>query len=104
MTVFDETNLRHELVEAVGDEMVGDADGVGDDGERGVDRAGRDEEAGVDDVEIVELVGFAIRIEDGGCGIVAEAEGTVLVAYAFEGDALFEIGMEGDGGIGVAGA
>ena len=42
-------------------------------------------------------------VEDGGCGVVAEAEGAVLVAYAFEGNALFEVGVEGDGGVGVAG-
>lgn len=34
---------------------------------------------------------------------MAEAEGAVLVAYAFERDALFEVGVEGDGGVGVAG-
>ena len=84
--------------------MVGDADGVGDDGEGGIDGAGGDEEAGVDDVEVVELVGFAMDVEDRGCRIVAEADGSVLVAYAFEGDALFEVGVEGDGGLGVASA
>lgn len=34
---------------------------------------------------------------------MAEAEGSVLVAYAFEGDAFFEVGVEGDGSVGVAG-
>ena len=83
--------------------MVGYADGVGDDGEGGVDGAGGGEEAGVDYVEVFELVGFAVDVEDRGGGVVAEAEGAVLVADAFEGDALFEVGVEGDGGVGVAG-
>jgi hypothetical protein len=83
--------------------VVGYADGVGDDGQGRVDGAGRDEEAGVDYVEVVELVGFAVDVEDRGCGIVAEADGAVLVAYAFQRDSLFEVGVEGDGGVGVAG-
>ena len=48
-------------------------------------------------------MGFAVDVEDGGCGVVAEAEGAVLMAYAFQGDAFFEVGVEGDGGFGVAG-
>ena len=91
------------LGEDLGEEVIGYADGVGDDGEGGVDGAGGGKEAGVDYVEVVELVGFAVDVEDGGGGVVAEAEGAVLVAYAFEGDALFEVGVEGDGGVGVAG-
>jgi hypothetical protein len=47
-------------------------------------------------------VGFAVDVEDGGGGICAEADCAVLVAYAFEGDALFEVGVEGDGSVGVA--
>ena len=86
------------------EQVVGYADGVGDDGEGWVDGAGGGEEAGVDYVEVFELVGFAVDVEDGGGGIVAEAEGAVLVANAFEGDALLEVGVEGDGGVGVAGA
>ena len=42
-------------------------------------------------------------VEDACGGVVAEADCAVLVAYAFEGDALFEVGVEGDGGVGVAG-
>jgi len=41
--------------EAVGEEVVGDADGVGDDGQGGISGAAGGEEAGVDDdVEVVE--------------------------------------------------
>ena len=83
--------------------MVGDADGVGDDGEAGIDRAAGWEEAGVDDVEVVEVVGFAVEVEDGLFGVGAEAAGAVLVADAFEGDAFFEVGVERDRAFGVAG-
>ena len=82
--------------------MVGYADGVGDDGEGWVYGAGGGEEAGVDDVEVVELVGLAVDVEDRRGGVVAEAEGAVLMADAFERDALFEVGVERDGGVGVA--
>ena len=83
--------------------MVGDADGVGDDGEGRVDGAAAGEEAGVDYVEVVEVVGLAVDVEDGLFGVGAEAAGAVLVADAFEGDAFFEVGVEGDGAFGVAG-
>ena len=63
--------------------MVGDADGVGDDGEGRIDGAGGDEAGGVDYVEIVEVVGFAVGVEDAGGWVVAHAAGAVLVAYAF---------------------
>jgi hypothetical protein len=75
--------------------VVGYADGVGDDGERGVDGAGGDEAGGVDDVEVVEVMGLAVGVEDAGGGVVAHAAGAVLVADAFEGDALLEVGVEG---------
>jgi len=84
--------------------VVGYADGVGDDGEGGVDGTRGDEKTGVDDVEVVELVGFAVGVEDGRGGIVAEADRAVLVADAFDGNALFEVGVEGDGSFGVAGS
>lgn len=44
--------------------MVSDTDRVGDDSERWVDGARGGEEAGVDYVKVVELVGFAVCIED----------------------------------------
>src|SRR5437867_1837387 len=49
-------------------QMVGDAEGLGDDGEGGVDGGGGGEEGGVDDVEVVEVVGIAEGVEDGGGG------------------------------------
>ena len=42
-------------------EVLADAQGVGDDRQRRVHRADRREEARVDDVEVVELVGLAVR-------------------------------------------
>ena len=65
--------------------MVGDADGVGDDGEGGVDCVAKREEAGVDNIEIIEVMDFAIDVEDGCLRAGTEATGTVLVADAFEG-------------------
>ena len=44
-----------------------------------------------------------MRVENAGSWIVTHAAGAVLVADAFDGDALLEIGVEGNGGAGVAG-
>ena len=49
-------------------------------------------------------MGFAVGVEDAGGGVRAHAAGAVLVAYAFEGDSLFEVGVEGDVSGGVSGA
>ena len=63
------------LSETIGEEVVGDADGVGDDGEGWVYGAAGGEEACVDDVEVVEVVGLAIDVEDGGrCGSVPKRQ------------------------------
>ena len=63
--------------------MVCDANSIGDDGERWVYRAAGREEAGVDNIEVIEVVGFAVNVKDGLFRVGAEAAGTVLVAYAF---------------------
>src|SRR5271170_3506614 len=83
--------------------MVGDADGVGDDGQAWIDGATAGEETGVDDVEVVEVVGLAVDVEDRLGGVSAEAEGAVLVADSVEGDAFFEVGVEWDMTVGMAG-
>jgi len=44
--------------------VIGDADGVSDDGEGGVDRSAAGKETGVDDVEVVEVVGLAVEVEN----------------------------------------
>src|SRR5262249_46310864 len=43
--------------------MCGDAKSVGDDRQCGIHRTGRRKEATVHDVQIVEIVGFAIRVK-----------------------------------------
>lgn len=86
-----------------GEQVGGDADRVGDDGEGWVDGTGGGEAGGVDDVEVVEIVGLAVGVEDAGVGVVAHATGAVLVADAFERDALLEVGMKRNRGVGVAG-
>ena len=83
-------------------QVVCDPNSIGDDGERWVNRAAGREEAGVDNIEIIEIVGLAVDVEDGLFRVGAEAAGTVLVAYAFEGNTLFEVGVERDGAFGVA--
>ena len=50
--------------------MLGDPDGVGDDGQGGVDGADGGHEAAVDDVQVVEVVGFAVDVEGRGARIV----------------------------------
>ena len=84
---------------AVLKQVVGDADGVGDDGVGWVDCSARGEQAGVDDIEIVEVMGLAVDVEDGGLRVGAEATGP----DTFEGDTFFELGVEGDGTFGMAG-
>ena len=77
--------------------MVRDSYGIGDDGQRGVDRARRDEAGGIDDIEVVEVVGFAMRVKDAGGRIVAHAAGAVLVPHTLKGDALLEVGVKRNG-------
>lgn len=74
--------MQGDLGEDLGEQVVGYANGVGDDGQGWVDGGGGGEEAGVDYIEVVELVGFAVDVEDRGGGVVAKAERAVLVAYA----------------------
>src|SRR5439155_17856154 len=71
--------------------VIAHAQRVGYDGEPGIDRATRAKEACIDNVEIIQLVGFAVAIERARLRVVAEADGTVLVRYAGERDALAEI-------------
>jgi hypothetical protein len=44
--------------------MVSHAQGIRDCGQRGIYRADTAKEARIDDVEIVQLVGFAMNVED----------------------------------------
>ena len=66
--------------------MFADADGVGHRGERRVHGADAREEAGVDDVEVVELVGLAVGVENRGGRVGAEPARARLVGDAGDGD------------------
>src|SRR5947207_7420256 len=94
---------KRALCQSIRQKVLGNADGIGDDGERWVDRAAAGKEAGVDNVKVVEVVSLAVNIEDGLFRVCAETAGAVLMADAFEGDALLEVGVEGDGAFGVTG-
>src|SRR5438477_13198847 len=63
-------------------QVVADSDCVRHRGERGVHGADAREEARVDDVEVVELVGTAILVQDRRRGIVPESAGTRLMRDA----------------------
>jgi|CZKZ01.1.fsa_nt_gi hypothetical protein len=47
-------------------------------------------------------MGFAMQVEDTASRIVTHAAGAVLVADAFQGNALFKVGMERDEAASVA--
>src|SRR5690349_9176732 len=64
------------------DQMIADAEGIGHDGQRGVNGGAGREEAPVHDIEIVDLVSFAICVQRGRLGITPEADGAVLVCHA----------------------
>ena len=66
--------------------MAGDAECVGGDGESGVYGAAGGHEAGIDDVEIVDVVGAAIKVENARVAIAAESTGTHLMIENFEGN------------------
>ncbi len=53
--------------------MIAHAQCIGDDGERRVDRTDRDEKAGVDNVEIVQVVRFAVEVKGGTLGIATKS-------------------------------
>ena len=76
--------------------MVADAQGVGHRRERRVHRADAAEKAGVDDVQVVELVGLAVRVEDRRLRIVAEAAGARLVGDAAEVDLVLHVQIARD--------
>src|SRR5207249_192920 len=77
-------------------QVIAHPERVRHDGERRVHRAARGEEAGVDDVEVVDLVRLAARVERRRPGVRAEADGAVLVCDAGERDATRHVGLERD--------
>ena len=71
--------------------MLCNSYGIGDNSQRGIDCAGRDETGCIDDIKVVEVMGFAVRVEDACRQIVAHAAGAVLVADTLKRDALLEV-------------
>jgi hypothetical protein len=55
-------------------QVVANAQGIGHDRQRRIDRAAGREEAGINDVQIVDVVGSAIRVERRGLRVVSEGE------------------------------
>ena len=67
-------------------QVIAHAQRVGHNRESRIDSSRRGEEAAVDDVEVVDVVRPAIRIQDRRLGIAAEADGAVLVCHTGEGN------------------
>src|SRR2546421_12658099 len=73
------------------EQVVPDPQGVRDGREGRVHRADAREEAGVDDVEVVELVGPAVRVEHRRGRVVTEPARAGLMADAGNADVLLEV-------------
>src|SRR5262245_46263456 len=73
------------------EQMIADAERIGPERQRGIDCSARGKEAGVDDVEVVELVRLAVRVQRGCLRVVPEPNRAVLVRNAGQRDALAEI-------------
>src|SRR5436853_346409 len=69
------------------DDVVGGAVGDGHSGQCGVEAGARDEGAGVADEEVLDVVGLAIGIDNGGLGVVAHAAGAHGVGAVVQADA-----------------
>ena len=70
--------------------MITDSQRVGDDGECGIHRATGAKEACIDNIEVIELVRFAVAIERAGFRIVSKTDRAVLVRNAGKRNALAE--------------
>src|SRR5262245_12571808 len=77
-------------------EVIPHAERVCHDGEGGVHRAARGEEARVHDIEVVDLVGSAVRVEGRRSRIAAEPDRPVLVGHSRQGNALPEVEIPGE--------
>ena len=71
--------------------MVANPQGVGDDSQSWVYRRARDEKAGVHHVQVVQVVGLAVRIQHRGLRIATKAQSPVLVGNASQGDFLSQV-------------
>ena len=76
--------------------MIAHAQRVRDDGEGRIHRATRREEARIDDVEVVDLMGAAVRIERGGLRILAKPHGAVLMCHPGQGNPSRHVRLERD--------
>ena len=69
-------------------QVVANAQGVSHNGQGRIHGATGREEAGVDDVEVVDIMRFAVHIERRRLWIMGKSDGAVLVRHASQGDAL----------------
>src|ERR1700757_4839336 len=61
---------------------------IGHDGEGRIDGSARWEETSVYNVEVVDVMGFAVHIQYRGLRVVSKANGSVLVGYSSERNSL----------------
>src|SRR6516164_7846439 len=78
------------------EEVIADPERVGHRGQRRVDRPDAREEARVDHVQVVELVGPAVRVQDGTVAVGAEPARPSLVRAPGDRDLVLEIGVVGE--------
>src|SRR6478736_3818336 len=71
-------------------EVVANAQGIGHRRQGRVHGPDAREEAGIDDIQVVELVGLAVDVEDGGRSVGPEPDGAGLVGDAGDGDLVLE--------------
>src|SRR5688500_4780540 len=75
--------------------VLTDPEGVGHDGQGRIDGGAGGKERRVDDVQVVDLVRAAVRVQRGRCRIVAESHRSVLVSDAGERDPLSQVDVAG---------
>jgi hypothetical protein len=71
--------------------MIADAECIGHNGQRGIHGGARWEEAAIYDIEIIEVVCFAVHVESGCFLVGAESDCSVLVGYASERNTLTDV-------------
>ena len=85
---------RCSLLKPFRQQMVRDANGVGDDRQRRIDRTCRHKTRSIDDIEIVQIMSLAMRVEHAGRRIRPHAASAVLVADTLQRDTLLEIRVQ----------
>src|SRR5581483_7218958 len=76
------------------EEMLPDAQRIRHDRQSGIHRTTGGEETAVYNVEIIEIMGFAIDVEHGGVRIAAKTQSSILMRHAGEGDASRNIRLQ----------